>query len=123
MSATERDGDYERWQSALIALQEVSGQYREVGNQYQQLLRSVQSGFNTLSMENAAIHRRLTQIEGELVQLRSEFHTMGATLHKLLPHMAAIAAYIVAQEQREQQQQPAPQPQPRPRTTRRPNGG
>jgi hypothetical protein len=106
---TERDQDYERWQMALQGLTELSGQYREVSGQYQQLLKSVQTGFGFLSDESAATARRLTRIEAKI-------EAMDMTLHKLLPHMAAIAAYVVAQEQR------APQPQPRPRQTRRANG-
>jgi hypothetical protein len=101
VSATERDGDYERWQSALNSLQEVSGQYH-------QLLKSVQSGFHTLSYENAAIHQRLTQIEADQQLLRREVHTMSSTFQQLLPHMAAIAAYVV-------RMQAPPQGKPRPR--------
>jgi hypothetical protein len=106
VSATERDSDYERWLLALNSLQEVSAQYREVSSQYQQLLRNVQSGFGFLSAENTAIERRLALIEAKQ-------HTMDSALQQLLPHMAAIAAYVVRMQ--------AP-PQPRPRQTRRANG-
>lgn len=99
---TERDSDYERWLLALNSLQEVS-------NQYQALLRNVQNGFSTLSLENATIRQRLALIE-------TKVHAMDATFQQLLPHMAAIAAYVVSQQQA---QRP---PQPRPRQSRRPNG-
>ncbi len=78
---TERDSDYERWLATLNSLQEVSAQY-------QQLVRSMQSGFSTLSLENAAIARRMALIE-------TKVHAMDATFQQLLPHMAAIAAYVV----------------------------
>lgn len=112
MSATERDSDYERWQAALNAIQEVGGQYQQISGQYHQLLKSVQSGFHTLSYENAGIHRRLTQIEAEQQQIRREVHAMDMTFQQLLPHMAAIAAFVVSQRP----------PQPRPRQSRRANG-
>ena len=78
---TERDSDEERWRLALDGL-------REVGAQYQQLLRNVQSGFSFLSDESAATARRLTRIEAKL-------HTLDETMQQLLPHMATIAAYAV----------------------------
>ena len=62
---TERDSDYERWLLALNSLQEVSAQY-------QQLVRSMQSGFGTLSLESAAIRQRLALIEAKI-------HTMDTT--------------------------------------------
>lgn len=99
---TERDSDYERWLLALNSLQEVS-------NQYQALLRNVQNGFSTLSLENATIRQRLALIE-------TKVHAMDATFQQLLPHMAAIAAYVVSQQQA---QRP---PQTRQRQSRRPNG-
>lgn len=105
---TERDSDYERWQAALLAIQEVSSQYREVSGQYQLLLKAVQNGFGSLSMENAAIRQRLTQIEAELVQIKNEFRAMSSTFQQLLPHMAEIAAYVV-------RIQAPPQSRPRPR--------
>lgn len=105
---TERDSDYERWQSTLIALQEVSGQYHTV-------VRLIQSGLNTLSLENDALR-------AELIQLKREVHTMHVTFQELLPHMATIAAYVVTQRQ-QVPPPPSPQPQERQRQTRRPNGG
>jgi hypothetical protein len=108
---TERDSEYERWQMALNAIQEVNGRH-------QLLLKSMQSGFHTLSHENASIHQRLTQIEAEQQQTRREVHAMDMTFQQLLPHMAAIAAYVVSQRL-----SPQPQPQERQRNTRRPNGG
>jgi hypothetical protein len=104
---TEHDGDYERWLRALNSLQEVSGQY-------QALSKTVQVALGFLSDESAATARRLTRIEAKM-------DAMDVTFHKLLPHVATIAAYIVAQEQRDQQR-PSPQPQPRPRQSRRANG-
>jgi hypothetical protein len=98
---TERDSDYERWLLALNSLQEVS-------SQYQALLRNVQNGFSTLSLENATIRQRLALIE-------TKVHAMDATFQQLLPHLAAIAAYVVAQQQR-------PVSAPRPRQSRRANG-
>lgn len=103
---TERDSDYERWLLALNSLQEVSGQY-------QQLVRSMQSGFSTLSLENATIRQRLALIE-------TKVHAMDATFQQLLPHLAAIAAYVVAQKEREERMQAPPQSKPRP--PRRANG-
>lgn len=99
---TERDSDYERWLLALNSLQEVSGQY-------QALLRNVQNGFSTLSLENATIRQRLALIE-------TKVHAMDATFQQLLPHLAAIAAHVVSQQQT---QRP---PQARPRQSRRANG-
>ena len=81
--------------------------YAASDEQYQALLRNVQSGFSTLSLENATIRQRLALIE-------TKVHAMDATFQQLLPHLAAIAAYVVAQQQ-------AP-PQPRPRQQRRANG-
>lgn len=78
---TERDSDYERWRLALDSLHEMSAQY-------QQLVKIVQSGFNTLSLESAAIERRLALIE-------TRVYAMDATFQRLLPDMAAIAAYVV----------------------------
>jgi hypothetical protein len=96
---TERDPDYERWLAVLNSLQEVSAQY-------QQLVRSMQSGFSTLSLESAAIARRLALIE-------TKVHTMDATFQQFLPHMAAIAAYVVRMQ---------PPPATKPRPARRING-
>lgn len=78
---TERDADYERWQAALDGLREVSGQYHA-------LVRLIQNGLSTLSLENDALR-------AELLYLRREVRTMDETFQKLLPHMAAIAAYVV----------------------------
>ena len=78
---TERDSDYERWLLALNSLQEVSGQYH-------QLVRAIQSGFGSLSQESAALHRRLALIETKVA-------SMDTTFQQLLPHMAAITAYVV----------------------------
>lgn len=106
MAATELDRiqqqNDERWQAALTSFQELSGQYHA-------LVRLIQSGLNTLSMENDALR-------AELIQLKREFHTMDTTFNQLLPHMAAIAAYVVRMQQREQA------PQARKSPPRRVNG-
>lgn len=99
---TERDAEYERWLLALKGLTELS-------TQYQQLNKSVQTGFSFLSDESAATARRLTRIEGKL-------YTMEETLQRLLPDIATIAAHLASQ-----QRQQAP-PQERPRQSRRANG-
>lgn len=83
---TERDADYERWQLTLKGLTELS-------TQYQQLNKSVQTGFSFLSDESAVTARRLTRIEAKL-------HTMEDTLQRLLPDLATIAAYLASQQQK-----------------------
>ena len=91
--------DEERWRLALDGLKEVSAQY-------QQLLKSVQSGFGSLSQDSAALHRRLALIE-------TRVQALDATMQQLLPHIAAIAAYVVRMQ--------APPPTKR-RDARRVNG-
>lgn len=91
---TERDSDYERWLLALDGLKEVNAQYRE-------LVKMVQSGFGSLSLESASIARRLALIE-------TKVQAMDATLQKLLPDLASIAAYVV-------RMQAVPKPAPKPR--------
>lgn len=93
---TERDAEYERWQLVLNSLQEVSAQYHQV-------VRSVQSGFGSLSNENAATARRLALIEAKVDRL-------DAALQKLLPDLAAIAAHAV-------RMQVVPKPRPARRVT------
>ena len=89
---TERDSDYERWLLALNSLQEVSAQYH-------QLVRSMQSGFSSLSQENATIARRLALIETKVA-------SMDTTFQQLLPHMAAITAYVVRMQAPAQAKKP-----------------
>jgi hypothetical protein len=97
---TERDSANERWLLALHSIQEISGQY-------QSLVRSMQNGFGSLSQESAAVRQRLTLLETRVA-------TMDATFQELLPHLAAIAAYVV-------RMQPPPQGKPAPKP-RRVNG-
>ena len=86
--------DSERW---LLVLENL----RELSAQYQQVVRAMQSGFGTLSLENANIARRLALIETKVDRL-------DATLQRLLPDLAAIAAYVV-------RMQAAPRPASKPR--------
>jgi hypothetical protein len=60
----ERRQSDERWLLALNSLQEVSGQYRE-------LLKLVQNGFSTLSLENDAIRQRLKRLEADASRQRA----------------------------------------------------
>lgn len=54
--------------------------------------------------------------EVEMIELKRQVRAMDATFQQLLPHMAAIAAYVVSQQKA---QRP---PQERPRQSRRANG-